>query len=96
MSQRIEDDQNLTQNICFSKEVTFFLNGFLNKHNCRYSDNENPHVLLEGNTQFRQINVRAGIFEDDIVEPIFIEENLENCISTYYRNVTEPLTAHCH
>lgn len=31
MSQRIQDDPNMTQNICFSDESTFFLNGFVNK-----------------------------------------------------------------
>ena len=57
MSQRIEDDPNLRQNICFS-DATFFLNGFVSKHNCRYWDNENPHVFREDNTQFPQkINV---------------------------------------
>ena len=64
----------MTQNICFSDKVTFFLFRFPNKHNCRYLDNENPHVFDEGNTQFRQnSNVWTGIFGDDILESIFIE-----------------------
>ena len=90
---RIEDDPNLTQNICFREDVTFFLNGFLNKHNCKYWDNENPHVFREGNAQFRQkINVRAGIFGDDIVGPIFIEENLTGRLYlNILENVIDPL-----
>ena len=44
-------------------------------------------MFREGNTQFPQkINVWAGIFGDDIVGPIFIEENLTGEL---YLNILE-------
>ena len=77
MSQKITEDPNLLKNICFSDESTFFLNGFVNKHNCRYWDNTNPFVFREDHTQFpEKVNVWAGILGDEIIGPVFIEGNL--------------------
>lgn len=77
MSQKITEDPYLLQNICFSDESTFFLNGFVNKHNCRYWDNTNPLVFREDHTQFpEKINVWAGILGNEVIGPVFIEENL--------------------
>lgn len=77
MTQMIQADRNFVKNVCFSDESTFFLNGFVNKHNCRYWDNENPHLFREDHTQYPQkINVWAGILGNEIIGPIFMEENL--------------------
>ncbi|XP_066253418.1 uncharacterized protein [Euwallacea similis] len=58
-------------------EATFFLNGFVHKHNCRYCDNENLHLFREGHTQFPQkLNVWAGILGNEIIGPFFLEQNL--------------------
>ena len=77
MCQRIDEDPHLIKNICFSDESTFFLNGIVNRHNCRYWDNENPHIFQEGHTQFpEKINVWAGIYGNEIIGPFFLEENL--------------------
>ena len=55
----------------------FFLNGNVNKQNCRYWSDENPHLFTEGHTQNPQkLNVWAGILGDRIIGPFFIEENL--------------------
>ena len=77
MSQKITDDPNLVKNICFTDESTYFLNGFVNKHNCRYWDNTNPFVFREDHTQFpEKVNVWAGILGDEIIGPVFIDGNL--------------------
>lgn len=77
MTQKLHDTPDLLKNICFSDECTFFLNGAVNKHNCRYWSDENPHLFREGHTQYPQkINVWAGILGDKIIGPLFINGNL--------------------
>lgn len=75
-AQKIAGDPNLPLRICFSDEATFFLNGNVNKHNCRYWSQENPHEFREAHTQKPQkVNVWAGILANKIVGPFFIEGN---------------------
>lgn len=77
VTERANEDHNFIKNICFTDEASFFLNGFVNKHNCRYWDNINPHIFREEHTQYPQkINVWAGILGNKIIGPIFMEENL--------------------
>lgn len=57
--------------------VCFFLNGQVNRHNCRYWSDTNPHWFRETHTQYPQrLNVWAGIVGDHIVGPYFIDGNL--------------------
>lgn len=49
MTEFISRTPNLVKNICFSDECTF-LNGYVNKQNCRYWSDENLHVFKEGHT----------------------------------------------
>lgn len=93
ITRKITDNPNLLKNICFSDESTFFLNGFVNRHNCRYWNNENPHVFRQDHTQYpEKINVWAGILGDEIIGPIFIEENLTGHLYLeLLENVINPL-----
>ncbi|GAB1865891.1 DUF4817 domain-containing protein [Camponotus japonicus] len=77
MMEMIVDDPLLLNNIVFSDEATFELTGNVNRHNCRYWTNENPHWKRDNHTQYPQkVNVWAGIFNDRLVGPFFIEGNL--------------------
>lgn len=77
MTNRIIGQPQLIKNICFSDECTFYLNGKVNKQNCRYWSDINPHAIREGHTQYPQkINVWAGILGNAIIGPLFINENL--------------------
>lgn len=68
---------NFVNNIMFSDEATFYLNGFINRHNCRYWANENPHWMEESHTQHPQkLNVWAGLIRGHIIGPFFLRENL--------------------
>ena len=54
--------------------LVFFLDGVLNRHNCRYWAPDNPRVPREAHSQYPQkLNVWAGIFGDTIIGPFFIE-----------------------
>lgn len=77
MQEKITDDPDFLMKICFSDESTFFLNGEVNRHNCRYWAQENPLVGRETHTQYPQkINVWCGILGDRIIGPFFIDGNL--------------------
>ncbi|KAG5894615.1 hypothetical protein JTB14_026146 [Gonioctena quinquepunctata] len=63
--------------ICFSDEPTFFLNSTVNRHNCCYWSDANPHVFHEIHTQTPQkLNVWAGIFGDRLIGPVFLDGKL--------------------
>lgn len=72
-------DRNVLQieNVLFSDESTFMLNGEVNRQNCRYWADRNPHWMREGHTQRpEKVNVWAGIVGDRVIGPIFFQENL--------------------
>lgn len=63
--------------VLFSDEATFTLHGHVNRHNCRYWADENPHWMRESHTQRPQkTNVWAGIIGNRIVGPFFFDENV--------------------
>lgn len=77
MMNRIDAQPNFLYNILFSDEATFTLNGEVNRHNSRYWSDSNPAWMLENHTQYPQkVNVWAGIFNDTLVGPFFIDGNL--------------------
>lgn len=71
-------DASFPNRIVFSDEATFFLNGHVNRHNMRYWSANNPHWMTDcRSTQYPlKINVWAGIVDDRIVGPFFIDDNL--------------------
>lgn len=77
MSERAMHNGNFVFNVCFSDECSFFLNGLVNRHNCRYWADTNPRIFHETHTQHPQkLNVWAGIFGNSIVGPFFLPGNL--------------------
>uniref|UniRef100_A0A1B6HYH3 DUF4817 domain-containing protein n=1 Tax=Homalodisca liturata TaxID=320908 RepID=A0A1B6HYH3_9HEMI len=74
---KCDDNRDFLTNILFSDEATFFLNGNVNRHNCRYWASENPHWITESHSQQPQkLNVWCGILGNKIVGPFFINGNL--------------------
>ncbi|XP_020295795.1 uncharacterized protein LOC109860838 [Pseudomyrmex gracilis] len=77
MMMRIDENNNLLNLIVFSDKATFELNGNVNRHNCRYWSNVNPHWMRDNHTQYHQkLNVWAGISGNNIIGPFFIDGNL--------------------
>lgn len=78
MEAMVAADPHLVERICFSDESSFFLNGVVNRYNCRFWSTENPHEGRETHTQYPQkLNVWCGIFGDHIIGPFFINGNLD-------------------
>lgn len=79
MMNKIDERHTLLDNILFSDESTFMLNGHVNRHNCRYWSDVNPHWMLQCHTQHPQkVNVWAGIVRNSIIGPFFIDGNLNS------------------
>lgn len=77
MMTRIDEDPNFLYSIVFSDESTFTLNGEVNRHNCRYWSDSNPHWTRDEHTQYLQkLNVWAGIVNNQLVGPYFIDGDL--------------------
>ena len=77
MMTRTVQNPNFPSNIVFSDEATFQFDGTCNRHNCRYWAETNPHWAREDKSQYpEKLNVWAGIFNNRIVGPFFIDGNL--------------------
>ena len=77
MMEQINGYTDFVNNIIFTDEATFCLNGRVNRHNCRYWSADNPHWMIETHTQTPQkLNVWAGICGDQIIRSFFIDGNL--------------------
>jgi hypothetical protein len=85
MMQRLDTDPNFVKNIVFSDEASFLLNGNVNRHNCRYWSDTNPHWKREAHTQHPQkVNVWSGLIGSNVIGPFFINGNLNG---DTYRNL---------
>lgn len=77
VSEIINNNQNYIFDICFSDECSFYLNGIVNRHNCRYWSDENPRIFHEVRTQHPQkFNVWVGIYGNHLIGPFFIPGDL--------------------
>lgn len=77
MMNAIDENRISSEWILFSDEATFTLNGHVNKQNCRYWSDENPHWVRETNTQYpEKTNVWAGIIGRQVIGPIFFDDTL--------------------
>jgi transposase len=77
MMSKIDNKTLNLNNIVFSDEATFMLNGEVNRHNSRLWSDVNPYWVREQHTQHpEKINVWVGMMGGQIIGPFFIEGNL--------------------
>lgn len=76
MLNEYSNDETLFDQIIFSDEVQFKLNGLVNRHNSVYYDTINPHILYE--TQLNQpgVQVWGGFSSFGIFGPYFFDGNV--------------------
>ena len=58
---KVNEGVNFLDKIWQSNEVTFKLNRYINRHNCVYWSNNNPHVILEKDINLSGVTVWAAI-----------------------------------
>lgn len=87
MMNHIDRNTIRINDIVFSDEATFMLNGNVNRHNCRFWSDVNPHWVREQHTQHPQkLNVWLGIVAGQFVGPFFIDGSLN---ADVYRRMLE-------
>ncbi|XP_058796768.1 uncharacterized protein LOC131667396 [Phymastichus coffea] len=75
--QMIQNDPIFFNYVLFSDEAKFQSDGELNRHNCHYWSNENPHWHRTVNHQRRwSLMVWCGIINGYLIGPYFFEENV--------------------
>lgn len=94
MMQILDNNVIQLENVLFSDESTFTLNGHVHRQNCRYWASENPHWMRELHTQNRvKVNVWAGIIGEHVIGPFFMDGNLtgNNYLELLQNNVVPAL-----
>lgn len=69
------------ENIIFSDEAHFLLDGSVNKQNCRYWATENPEELHEKPLHSEKVTVWCGINAKGIIGPYFFEDDRHQTIT---------------
>lgn len=71
----IENDPDFFRYVMFSEEAKFYSDGQLNRHNCHYWSNENPHWHRPVDHQNRwSLIVWCGIINGYLIGPYFLRE----------------------
>ena len=66
----------LLDNILWSDEAIFFVGGFVNKHNCHYWADSNPHKIIHKIQNKQKLTVWCGISSSRLVGPFIIRETM--------------------
>lgn len=75
--ERVEQNPDFSKKIIFTDESTFFLHNKHNASNVRYWSTENKHLSIPSKSQYpEKLNVWAGILNNSILGPFFIEGTL--------------------
>ena len=72
------EDKDMQNNLFFSDEATFYLNGLVNKHNVRYWSESNPHVTNETVMHSPKLNVWCAMSKDQLIGPYFFDDDTVN------------------
>lgn len=76
--QMIENNPDFFRFVLFSDEAKFYSDGQLNRHNCHYWSDENPHWHRSVDHQNRwSLMVWCGIVNGYLIGPYFFERNVD-------------------
>lgn len=74
--EQLEVDPNFAKKIIFSDEAHFWLNGFVNKQNCRFWCENNPQEIHEKPLHPEKVTVWCGLWSGGIIGPYFFKMKL--------------------
>lgn len=72
---KMEESFRCFENIIFSDEAHFYLNGMVNKQNFRFYSEENPQLIKETCLHPQKVTVWAGLASWGIIGPYFFEDS---------------------
>jgi transposase len=92
----IQDNPNLLDRILWTDEAIFQTNGRVNRHNCVYWSDTNPHFIIEQELNVPRVVVWGGIWSNGIVGPFFFEGNVtsESYLQMLKDNIIPQLQEH--
>lgn len=67
------EDPQFWEKIVWSDESTFRLNGVINRHNCTYWHQENPHVHVEKHVNLPSVTVWCGLSSKGLIGPFHFD-----------------------
>ncbi len=70
------EDNHIQENLFFSDQAIFYLNGSVNKDNVRYWSEINPHVTIETVMKSPKVNVWCAMSKNELVKPFFFEDDM--------------------
>ena len=74
--EKINEDASFLENLVFSDESTFYLNGCVNIHNCRIWGKEPPKEKLDKVHSSPKVNVWMAMSATTVYGPFFIDGNV--------------------
>lgn len=80
-SERLEEDPNFGRKIIFSDEAHFWMNGYVNKQNCRIWDDANPHEVHQVAMHPQKVTVWCGFWAGGVIGPYFFENDVGEAIT---------------
>nr|XP_034195323.1 uncharacterized protein LOC117611486 [Osmia lignaria] len=78
---QLDVDPNFHRKIIFSNEAHFWLDGFVNKQNCRIWDDSNPQVIQQRPLYPKKITVWCGLWAAGIIGPFFFENERGDAVT---------------
>lgn len=86
--EKIDQDPSFLDQLWFSDEAHFHLNGYVNSQNCRIWGEENPHVSVQVGLHSRKVTVWAAMSRKAIIGPFFFREG-ETVTGDRYREMID-------
>lgn len=71
--EQLEADPDFGRKIIFSDEAHFWMNGYVNKQNCRIWDDANPHEVVQVAMHPEKVTVWCGFWAGGVIGPYFFE-----------------------
>ncbi len=92
---KVRENENFIKNIIFSDEATFCIDGSVNRWNCRYWSQENPHMIQNKKTFSEKVMVWACISIHGVIGLYFypqksrINQHLytDNCLNSFFHQL---------
>ena len=69
-------DPSLLDRILWTDEAIFQTNGRVNRHNCVYWSDTNPHLIIERELNVPRVAVWGGIWSNGVIGPFFFDGNV--------------------
>jgi hypothetical protein len=71
------EQPDLLDNIIWSDEACFKLSGHVNRHNCMYWADENPHFTIMSQLNQPGVTVWGALSSEGVVGPVFFDGTVD-------------------